>query len=366
MLRSVPVPFQAILWPLLGAALILAIGRLLPAWLRRLLAAAAAGASLAAIWSLRSGGPERVAVDWSPLNLFRAGPALSPGELALPAALALATVAVALALGVGGRQARSPWHGLLLVLLAGALTMTLAANLLTLAIGSALMDLALMGLALWCGEPGEAGEGSESCRPLALGTAVPGLATTLILVLCALRLDAEVGHTSFPARQIPSSILLLVGVAAILRAQVFPLHPRQVHGAAGAAALLLPAGAGLYLLARVQAVAPVIPAEALPAVLGSLALLAGGLLAWSGSAAARRLPGRGSGGLWRGLLIHQVGTGLLFALVLPGTSPWPLLSLMLALALLAMWWDAEPDVAPLPLPAWLQAMGRWVEPWRRQ
>jgi hypothetical protein len=371
MLRSLPVPFQAILWPLFGAVLILATGRLLPAWVRRLLAGAAAAASLAAIWSLRSGGAERVQLDWSPLNLFRAGPALSAGDIALPAALALASVAVALALGIGGRQPRSPWHGLLLILLAGALTTTLAANLLTLAIGSALMDLALMGLALWCGQRSEDAEDSERRPLLALTAALPGLAATLILVLCALRLDAEVGHTSFPARQIPPSVLVLLGVAAILRTQIFPLHPRRVRGAAGAAALLLPAGAGLYLLARVQAVAPVIPAEALPALLGSLALLAGGLLAWSGSAAARRQSGGGPGALWRGLLIHQVGAGLLFALVLPGTSPWPLLSLMLALALLAVWWDADTVVAPFTLPARLQSARQWVgqrvgprlEPW---
>ncbi|RPI55977.1 MAG: hypothetical protein EHM56_04835, partial [Chloroflexi bacterium] len=135
--------------------MILAVGRLLPAWLRRVLAATAAAASLATIWSLRSGGAERVAISWSPLNLFRAGPALLPGDLALPAALVLATVTVALALGIRGGQARDPWHGLLLVLLAGALTTTLAANLLTLAIGGALMDLALMGLVLWCGERSE-------------------------------------------------------------------------------------------------------------------------------------------------------------------------------------------------------------------
>jgi len=369
MLRSVPVPIQAILWPLLGAVLLLAIGRLLPDWLRRLLAAAAAGASLAAVWSLRSAGLERAEIPWVPVNLFRAGPVLSTDGLAVPAAIALATVTVALVLGIGGLQARNPWHGLLLVLLAGALTTTLAANLLTLAMGSALMDLALIGLALWCGERSEGSDASEhggSWQSLALSTAIPGLAATLVLVLCALRLDAEVGHTAFPGRQIPSSILLLVGVAAILRAQVFPLHPRQMHGATSAAALLLPTGAGLCLLARVQAVAPVIPATGLPAVLASLALLAGGLLAWSGSAAAGRQPALGLGGLWRGLLIHQVGAGLLFALVLPGTSPWPLLSLLLALALLAVWWNAEQDAAPLPTPAWLESVGQRIEPWRRQ
>ncbi len=376
MLGSVPVPFQAILWPLIGAVLLLAIGRLLPAWARRIVAAAAASASLAAVWSLRGGDLERFDIAWMPLNLYRVGPVLAPEGLAVPAALALATVAVALALGVGGRQARDPWHALLLVLLAGALTTALAGNLLTLALGGALLDLALIGLAVWSNarsehsataEDGIAGNGSSEGRlPVALSTAVPGLASTLILVLCAVRLDAEVGHASFPARQIPASILVLVGVAGILRAQVFPLHARRVHRATGAAALLLPTGAGLYLLARVQAVGPVLSAQGWPVLAGSLAVLAGGLLAWSGSAAARRLPEHDPGGLWHGLLIHQVGAALLFALVLPGTVPWPLLSLLLALALLVVWWDANPGAAAMRPPAWLQSVGQRIDPWRRQ
>jgi hypothetical protein len=366
MLRSVPVPFQAILWPLLGAAVLLAVGRLLPAWLRRLVAAAAASASLAAVWSLRSGNLERVEIAWVPLNFFRAGPALAPSGLALPVALAVATVAVALALGIGGRQTRNPWHALLLVLLAGALTLTLAGNLLAMALGSALMDLALIGFALWCGERREGDEDTESCGPLTLGTALPGLAATLVLVLCTLRLDTEMGHTSFAARQLPQSILVLLGLAAMLRAQIFPLHPRQVRSAAGAAALLLPTGTGLYLLARVQAVAPVIPASGLPAALAGLVLVAGGLLAWSGTAATGRQPGCGLGGLWQGLLVYQVGAALLFSLVLPGIAPWPLLILLLGLALVALWWDAEPQAEPIPLPGWAQALGERVEPWRRQ
>jgi hypothetical protein len=366
MLRSVPVPFQAILWPLLGAALLVAVGRLLPAWLRRVVAAAAAGASLAAVWSLRSGPLERIELPWIPLNFFRGGPALLPGGLGVAAALALATVAVALALGIGGRQSRNPWHALLLVLLSGALATALAGNLLALAMGSALMDLALIGLALWCSEPSEGDEDRLSCGPLALSTAIPGLVATLVLVLCALRLDTEVGHTSLSARQFPESILLLTGIAALLRSLIFPLHARQVRSAAGAAALLLPTGAGLYLLARVQAVAPVISESTLPRVLAGLALLAGGLLAWSGSAAAGRQTGRSLGGLWQGLLVHQVGLGLLFALTLPGRAPWPLLSLLLGLALLALWWDAPAEGVSVSLPAWAQAVLQRVEPWRRQ
>jgi hypothetical protein len=366
MLRSVPVPFQAILWPLLGAVLCLAVGRLLPAWLRRVLTAAAAGASLVVIWSLRSGGLERVELSWVPLNIFRAGLTISTAGLAVPAALVLATVAFALALGIGGRQARDPWLGLLLFLLAGALTLTLAANLLTMAIGSALLDLTLIALALWCDESSDEADPGRTCRPLPLTAAVPGLASTLVLVLCALRLDAEVGHTMIPARQIPAPILLLAGVAGLLRAQVFPLHARHVKGPTGAAALLLPTGAGLYLLARAQAVAPIIPTEGVPALLGSLALLAGGLIAWSGGAAARQILGQEPGGLWHGLSIHQVGGGLLFVLLLPRMSPWPMLSMLLALALLALWWGANRDALPLALPAWIQPVRQRLEPWRLQ
>ena len=58
MLDSVPIPFQAILWPLAGGGLLLALHRLLPDWVRRLAAMAAALASARGIAAFRQGHGE--------------------------------------------------------------------------------------------------------------------------------------------------------------------------------------------------------------------------------------------------------------------------------------------------------------------
>jgi formate hydrogenlyase subunit 3/multisubunit Na+/H+ antiporter MnhD subunit len=145
MLDPVPVPLQALIWPLLGAILILIGRRFLPNWLRRLVALAAALASLAVLWSLRTGSIERVDVLWEPLNLFRMGPNLHPDSLALLVGITLVWLTAATVLGVRGAQPQSTaWHGLILAVLAGCLAMTMATNLITLAIASALLDMALL------------------------------------------------------------------------------------------------------------------------------------------------------------------------------------------------------------------------------
>ncbi len=355
MLRSVPVPFQTILWPLLGAALILALGRLLPGSLRRLLAVAAVGASLVALWSLRGAGAERVEMVWQPLNFFRASPALSLAGLAWPGALLLTILTLALALGFPDREDQVSWHGLLLLLLAGALAVVMGANLLTLALGSALMDLALIGLALWTGEPG---------RAAPLSGVVPGVAATLLLAMCALRLDAEAGYTSFLTRQIPAQITTLMVGASVLRAMVFPLHPRRLAGAAAAGAILLPTATGLYLLARVQTLAATDAVTWWPAVLGSVALLAGGLLAATSGDGDPEKPGAVLDRVWGGLLVHQVGAGILFVLLVPTLAPTPVLALSLSLGLLAICWDTSPEAEGGARPRWLDELWQRSEDWR--
>ena len=50
MLDSVPVPYQVILWPLVGSALILVLSRFLPDWARRLLAYARRRYDAAMAW----------------------------------------------------------------------------------------------------------------------------------------------------------------------------------------------------------------------------------------------------------------------------------------------------------------------------
>jgi hypothetical protein len=338
MLDSVPVPFRAILYPLGGAVIIAALGRLLPGWLRRLLATAAATASLVSLWSLRNGSMERVELFWEPLNFFRMSPTLNPDSLSLLTGLTLAGVSAAMALGIRGTPSqRINWHGILLIALVGCQITTMATNLPTMAIGSAVVDLMLIILAL------SAPESVESNEQIPLSAAVPGIASTLLLVFGALQMDAQVGHTSLLAQSIPEEILPLVGVAGALRLLIFPLHPRGWKPAQRVATLLLPAGVGIYLLARAQTLAP--------APIGAL-------LTWSGSNST------GFARFWSGMLVYQTGGALAFSILLGGTSPWPLLALTLPMASLAIWWDggAGPETtARHKLAVWLEQR---VHPWQ--
>lgn len=360
MLESIPVPFQTILWPLLGAALIGILGRFLPGWMRRLLAAAAPGLSLLGLWSLRDAPPGRVEIFWEPLGFFRASPSLYADQMSLLAGILLCIVAAALLLGIRGRRPeRYFWHSLVLLSLAGVLAMVLASNLLTLALGSALLDLALVGLALWAGGDPERG------REMSLWLAAPGFASTLLLAASALHLDISAGHTSLLARELPAATVTLLGVAALLRLSLFPLHPRGLRGPQNAAALLLPIGAGIYLLARVQAVSAGLWSPSWLLLLGNVALLAGGLLVWAGGLATDRGEGPPRlAGFWVGLLIHQVGSALLFGILLGTATPWPLVALPFSLGALAIWWHSAVEYSHDVPPGRLRRLWQQLEPRR--
>lgn len=334
MLDSVPVPLQAILWPLAGAAIILVLGRVLPNWARRLLAVAVALASLVVLWSLRTGPAERVGLEWLPINLFRMGPRLHIDGLSLLVGMLLAGVTAALTLGIRGREPqKTRWHGLLLVLLSGCLATMMAGNLLALALASALVDLALVATLL------SLSNGAEPSRRLPFSTVVPGVASTMILFVAALQMDSQVGHASLLSQNLLEGPLVLLGVAGVLRALIFPLHPRSLGLPEGAATLLLPVGVGGYLLVRVQTLAPALSEQPWAMILAVVALLAGGLLAWSSSA---RSPDQNPepGGVWSGTLIQQTGCVLAFVLLLVGATPWPLVGLLLALSVLTVWWES--------------------------
>ena len=365
MLDAVPVPLQALTWPLLGAVLILLGRRFLPNWLRRLVALAAVLASLSVLWSLRSGPIERVEVLWEPLNLFRMSPSLYPDSLALQVGLTLAWITAASVLGVRGAQPHSTaWHGLLLVVLAGCLAMTMATNLITLAIASALLDMGLMSMIVFS---------RHDADRVAWRMVVPGVTSTLLLVIAALQMNAQVGSGSLSARAVPLEILALAGIAGALRLLIYPVHPRNLHTPENAAALLLSAGTGIYLLARVQTIEPGLADPGWLLLIGGVALLAGGLLAWMGSIGqtreAKPSPAPGayvpktedsaplSGGadrqqaagsrqpaaakLWSGVAIHQAGFALVFLLLVGNPVPWPLFSLTLAMGIMLIWWDGE-------------------------
>ena len=91
MLSSIPVALQAILWPLAGATIVVALNRLLPHWLGRVLAFAASFASLAALWTASVRGSGWFQGTWEPFTFLRTNPALLPTPLGLLAGIALAT-----------------------------------------------------------------------------------------------------------------------------------------------------------------------------------------------------------------------------------------------------------------------------------
>ena len=353
MLSSLPVPFQAIVWPLIGAALILALSRFLPNWARRLLAMMAALVSLAVLWPLRAGPVERVELYWEPLNLFRMSPLWYVDALSLLGGILLAGATVGVVLGIRGHEPRAtPWHGLTLITLAGSLATAMAANLLALALGSALIDLALIAIVLSATD--EAGDRKR----LWTSMAVPGIASTLLLFLAALQMDVEAGHASLLSQNLPEKGLVLVGVAGVLRSMVFPLHPRNLGTPEIASTLLLPVGVGGLLLTRVQSLAPVLSDHPWLMAVAVIALLGGGLLAWSGGVASAERDG-----FWPGALIQQTALVLAFVLLLAGAAPWPLVSLIPALGALAIWWDSSREKEKVARPDWLAWISQQASSW---
>jgi NADH:ubiquinone oxidoreductase subunit 2 (subunit N) len=342
MLDSLPVPLQALLWPLAGAAAILTAGRLLPNGLRRLVATAAALASLSALWSLRTGVGQAVEIFWEPLNFFRSSPTLEPHNLSLLVGITLSGVVAVSVLGIRGSFPRQAmWHGLILVVLAGCLLMSMAANLPTLALGSALIDLGLIAIAILA-----SGDADRTTWRMA----IPGVSSTLLILLGALQMSIQVGTTSLQARGLPPEILLLIGLAAMLRLTIFPLHPRGLNTPESAVTQILSIGAGVYLLVRPQVIAPILSDRPWILVLGSAALLAGGLQAWTGNR-------------WSGFANFQKGFVLVSVILLKGSVPWPFVGLVLALASLGIWWDSTLEREQSPRPRWMEVIAESLGAW---
>jgi len=359
MLDSVPLPFQAILWPLFGGGLILSLNRLLPGWVRRLVAMVAALASLGALWSLKAGDVGRAEILWEPLNFFRMSLTFSPDGLSLLIGIALAGAAAAMALGIRGHEPLTTvWHGVILLVLAACLAATMAANLMALATASALIDLSLILLVL------RSSSRTQLDERLSLNLVVPGIASTLLIVFGALQMDAQLGHGSLLSQNLSEDTMLVIGVAGALRVLVFPFHTRRLRLPETAAALLLPMGVGGYLFSRVQAAAPVLSGHPWLMAIALIGLLAGGMLTLAGSALVRARHGEGAspGNWWGGLLVHQAAYLLAFVLLLGGSTPWSVVGMVLALAILAIWWDST-LVAEIPRSRSLEQVRARIRSW---
>lgn len=350
---------RAILWPLGGAAVVLATGAILPDRIRRLIAAFCALASLVLLWSMTVGG-EPVRFLWEPFTFFRAGPALGPDGLGLMVGLVLSGVVGMAALGVSGdTQTRGAWHGFTLVLLAGGLVMALAHNLLTLALGSGLVDLALIAWTLY--SPGD--DDRAVWRMVA-----PGALSSVLLFFGALQMSLRVGSTSLLAASFPPEVLFLVSLAGLLRLLAFPIHPRGVAAPRNVLTQLLLVGLGILLLARVQSLAPFLIDQRWLLTLAGAGLLAGGLLSWATSV-GREAPDPRLSLMpidLPGLLVYQAGGALAFLLLAGAAAPWPVVGALLTLSLLALWWESAIETERGPRPAWfVSLLERLQGPWER-
>jgi hypothetical protein len=283
-----------------------------------------------------------VEVFWEPLNFFRSSPTLEPHSLSLLVGITLSGAVAISMLGIRGSFPRQAvWHGLILVVLAGCLLMSMAANLPTLALGSALIDLGLIATAVLA--PGDADRTMWRM-------AIPGVLSTLLIFLSALQMSIQLGTTSLQARGLPEEILLLIGLAALLRLTIFPLHPRGLDTPESAITQILSIGAGVYLLVRPQAIAPILSDRPWILVLGSAALLAGGLQAWTGNR-------------WSGFASYQKGFVLVSVILLAGSMPWPFVGLVLALVSLGIWWDSSLEREPSPRPRWMEVTAERLGAW---
>jgi hypothetical protein len=216
--------------------------------------------------------------------------------------------------------------------MAGILLVLMAANLPTLALGSGLVDLALIAMAVVA--TGDTGRGVW--RMVA-----PGVASTLLLVAAGLQMSTEVGTSVLSVARITDQALAIVAGAGLLRILIVPLHPRRLGSPQNAATLILLVGSGLYLLVRVQGIAPVLSNHDWTLNLAGIALLAGAVIAWTGKG-------------WAGVAIHQTGLALALVFLMTGLIPWFLIGLVCVLGTLAILWDSSLDDGKAPRPNWLE------------
>jgi hypothetical protein len=330
------------------------MGRLAGSGVQRLLSLVTSLVTLATIAGLGVGAVQRAELAWVPLNLFRMSPALQPDGLSIMAATVIVAISGALLVGIRG-QVWAAWRGWMLVALSGCLIAIFGVNLLALAIGSALLDMALLAIAA-----SSSGQSSPA-RRMSPSCALPGLISTLILFFAALQMDSLVGHASLASSKLPEESLRLIGIAALLRSFVFPFHARQFGTPVLAATLLPPVAMGGFLLVRVQGLLPVLTAQSWAMPVAMVAMLAGGLLVWSRGEHPVNRPLLG--GLWSGLLVQSVGFLFVSTLVLPGNVAWHLVNVLLSLTVLVVWLDALQETREEKQGAWLAWVSTKLAPW---
>lgn len=261
---------------LAGALALLLLNRVVGPRNRSLLALLIIGGAFLVLLFLAQGLPASDTISrWGPF--FGSGLAYYVDGLAflfatLIALLGLATIALSLGRSEGLGESSYP---ALLALLAAGLSFVFSANLITLCLSWVAFDLAflwvLIGLRITPRVP----------RILNLS----GLACVSLLA-AALLLGQGDDSLSLRSSSISGPVFGLILLAALMRVGLYPLHlwvPIGVEASLPARSLLhlVPASAGLYLLARLSAW----PNEGMPygqalTIVSGLAFVIGALLAW--------------------------------------------------------------------------------------
>ena len=193
---------------------------------------------------------------------------------ALMALVALASIAPGLS---RSEYPEGPSHATLLALLAAGFSFVFSANLITLCASWVIFDLTF----LWALAASDLGESRMSIIPRVLNLSC---LACLSLLIAALLLGDD--SLSLRSGSISAPVWGLILLAALVRVGLYPLHlwiPIGVEASLPARSLLhlVPVSAGLYLLTRLSAWTDAgLPYGQALTVAGSLAYLAGALLAW--------------------------------------------------------------------------------------
>ncbi len=171
--------------------------------------------------------------------------------------------------------------------------------------------------------------------------AVPGVASTLLLVAAGLQMSTEVGTSLLSADQDYRPVTRSLGNSRPVAYLVYPFHPRHLGSPQNAATLILLVGAGLYLLARVQGIAPVLTGHA-----WMLSLSWRCPSCWWPFCCGRV----GAGGAGH----PPNGTGSGSRLPSDGNGTLVSVGLVCALGILAIWWDTSLEEEKSQRPGWLQ------------
>jgi formate hydrogenlyase subunit 3/multisubunit Na+/H+ antiporter MnhD subunit len=327
---------------LLGAALIVALSRLVRFQFPDAIAAVASFAALLALLPLIGSAPvETLVSTWKPLSVFGAPVSLRVERLDWLAGLIAALIALstsAASLVYPGRRRFglcAAGLGMTAMIIASAFS----ANLLTLALAWGLFDAFYSTMLLAQGKSG------ESVRRAAFVIALNG-AATLCIGIAALILNQASQSQYWHLTILPETARGLLAVAAVLRLGLYPLSqwlPIDRRDAPGRAALLyvMPSLVGLYMLIRLGSL-NALPEGTWLAWLGAISMLAGGVLAWWRGQSHDVLPYVSVSGVGAVVLAGSL-TDMPGSVLVSGAASWALaitvFSIGRSLDMRAPWWS---------------------------